>query len=75
MKQENPNDPRRRAIIASALIVPLGLVAPDDADAWAERLDAHDVEYRGPLDRPDGARQIFLRDPDDHVIELLEPAD
>ncbi|MDX1682937.1 MAG: VOC family protein [Phycisphaeraceae bacterium] len=42
----------------------------DDDDAFARRLDEHDVEYRGPRPRPDGATQIFLRDPDGHVIEL-----
>jgi catechol 2,3-dioxygenase-like lactoylglutathione lyase family enzyme len=28
------------------------------------------VEFSGPNGRPDGAMQIFLRDPDGHVIEL-----
>ena len=45
-----------------------------DADAWATRLGDHGVTFEGPNSRPDGARQIFLRDPDGHVIELLELA-
>ena len=42
----------------------------DDLVAWAEHLRACDVPFEGPRDRPDGAQQIFLRDPDGHVIEL-----
>ncbi|MEX0887090.1 MAG: VOC family protein [Phycisphaeraceae bacterium] len=41
-----------------------------DADATAEALERAGVEFRGPRARPDGAMQIFLRDPDGHVIEL-----
>ena len=46
-------------------------LAIDDAVAWAARLRACGVAFDGPRPRPDGARQIFLRDPDGHVIELL----
>jgi lactoylglutathione lyase len=49
-------------------------VAVDSAVLWAERLREHAVEFDGPRPRPDGALQIFLADPDGHVIELLEPA-
>ena len=49
-------------------------VAVDDADEWAERLAAHGIECDGPRPRPDGAFQVFLRDPDGHVIELLQHA-
>ncbi len=45
-----------------------------DADAWATRLGDHGVTFKGPNSRPDGAKQIFFRDPDGHVIELLEHA-
>jgi catechol 2,3-dioxygenase-like lactoylglutathione lyase family enzyme len=49
-------------------------LAVTDLDAWLERLRAHGVAASGPRQRPDGARQVFLRDPDGHVIELLERA-
>lgn len=29
-----------------------------------------EIEFRGPTLRPDGVEQIFLRDPDGHVVEL-----
>ena len=46
----------------------------DDIDAWADHLRDAGVDYTGPKPRPDGAQQIFLRDPDEHVIELCTPA-
>ena len=49
-------------------------VAVDSAAAWAQRLREFEIPFEGPNPRPDGATQIFLRDPDGHVIELLEPA-
>ena len=48
----------------------------DDTDAEVERLvDETDTELlRGPLDSTGaGARVAFITDPDDHVIELVEP--
>jgi len=45
------------------------LLVESIADA-EKRLRAHRVEFTGPKQRPDGAMQIFLRDPDGHVIEL-----
>lgn len=41
-------------------------------DRWCERLSQAGVEVRGPKPRADGARQLFVRDPDGHVLELLE---
>ena len=41
-----------------------------DIQAAARHLQARGVKFRGPIDRPDGAQQIFLEDPDGHVIEL-----
>lgn len=43
-------------------------------DALAARLAELGHEHRGPLLRPDSARQVFVRDPDGHEIELLEYA-
>lgn len=45
----------------------------DDIDTWEQHLIAHEVEYLPRRIRPDGATQIFLKDPDGHVIELCTP--
>lgn len=45
----------------------------DDLDAAQARLNAHDVQLiGGPMPRGDGYDQIFLCDPDGHVIELFQ---
>lgn len=45
----------------------------DDLDAWEEHLRARGVAYQARRDRPDGAQQVFLADPDGHHIELCTP--
>lgn len=45
----------------------------DDMAAWQSHLRAKGIEIRGPQPRPDGATQIFIRDPDGHTIELFTP--
>ncbi|MFO1054498.1 MAG: VOC family protein [Planctomycetota bacterium] len=40
--------------------------------AWHARLHAAGTELHGPVLRPDGATQLFARDPDGHWLELLE---
>ena len=45
----------------------------DDLDAWLKRFQGAGLEVVGPRRRPDGATQIFVRDPDGHVIELFTP--
>lgn len=42
----------------------------DDLDAFVAHLQQKNIEFTGPKPRPDGVRQVFLRDPDGHVIEL-----
>lgn len=42
----------------------------DDIQAAARHLQAKGATFRGPILRPDGAHQIFLKDPDGHVVEL-----
>jgi catechol 2,3-dioxygenase-like lactoylglutathione lyase family enzyme len=37
-----------------------------------ESLRKSGIAFQGPFDRPDGARQIFLTDPDGYVIELCQ---
>jgi len=44
-----------------------------DIDNAASELREKGIEFGGPKPRPDGAMQIFLRDPDGHVIELCTP--
>ena len=41
-----------------------------DIQAAAGHLKAKGIKFRGPLDRPDGAQQIFLEDPDGHMVEI-----
>jgi catechol 2,3-dioxygenase-like lactoylglutathione lyase family enzyme len=45
----------------------------DDLAAWESHLRALGAEFRAPKPRPDGAMQLFLADPDGHVIELFTP--
>jgi len=45
----------------------------DDLDAWNRHLDSAEAEHLPRKRRPDGAWQLFLRDPDGHVIELFTP--
>ena len=45
----------------------------DDLDAWERHLDSLGAKRLPRKRRPDGAWQVFLRDPDDHVIELFTP--
>jgi len=45
----------------------------DDLAAARERLAGHGVEeFSGPMPRGDGVVQIYVRDPDGHLIELFE---
>ena len=46
----------------------------EDLDAWLKHFRTVGIDpMRGPVRRPDGATQVFLRDPDGHVIELFTP--
>ncbi|MSU42359.1 MAG: glyoxalase [Pedosphaera sp.] len=42
----------------------------DDMDAWEAHLRALNVEYLPRRTRPDGAWQIYVKDPDGHTIEI-----
>ncbi|MGV3773688.1 MAG: VOC family protein [Verrucomicrobiales bacterium] len=46
-----------------------------DLKPWVEHLTTLEVPFAPPKARPDGAMQLFLRDPDGHVIELFTPPD
>ncbi len=44
----------------------------EDAYAASDALRERGVtDFRGPAPRPDGAVQVFLQDPDGHLIELV----
>jgi lactoylglutathione lyase len=43
----------------------------EDVAAWEQHLRDIGAEFRPKKQRPDGAWQIFLRDPDGHIIELF----
>ncbi len=45
----------------------------DDIEAWEEHLKKTGAQFRLKKQRPDGAWQIFLCDPDGHFIELFTP--
>jgi lactoylglutathione lyase len=45
----------------------------DDIDAWEKHLSQQQAEHLPRKIRPDGAYQIFLKDPDGHYIELCTP--
>src|SRR5262245_27224157 len=47
----------------------------DDLDSWEKHLDTLAIGHLPRKRRPDGAFQLFLRDPDGHVIELFTPPD
>ena len=44
----------------------------DDANHCAEILSSHNIEIlSGPRQRPDGAIQLYIADPDGHIVELF----
>jgi catechol 2,3-dioxygenase-like lactoylglutathione lyase family enzyme len=44
-----------------------------DLESWEAHLQKTGADFRPRKQRPDGAWQVFLRDPDGHVIELFTP--
>ncbi len=45
----------------------------DDLSSWEAHFRIVGVEFRPRKQRPDGAWQVFLSDPDGHVVELFTP--
>jgi catechol 2,3-dioxygenase-like lactoylglutathione lyase family enzyme len=64
---------RRNPVISSSRGTHFALKV-DELDAWDAHLQKMGAQFAPRKMRPDGAWQIFLRDPDDHVIELYQPA-
>jgi catechol 2,3-dioxygenase-like lactoylglutathione lyase family enzyme len=48
-------------------------LAVEDLEAAAAHLRSLEVEFDGPAPRPDGVPQLFLLDPDGHIVELCCP--
>lgn len=46
----------------------------EDLPSWLKHFSTLGIDVLGPKERPDRATQIFIRDPDGHVIELFTPA-
>lgn len=44
-----------------------------EIEAWEKHLTSVAADFQPKKRRPDGAWQIFLRDPDSHTIELCSP--
>ena len=47
----------------------------DELDSWEAHLKKMGADFRPKKQRPDGAWQVFLHDPDGHVVELFTPSD
>jgi lactoylglutathione lyase len=45
----------------------------DELDSWEAHFQKLGADARPRKERPDGAWQVFLRDPDGHVVELFTP--
>lgn len=45
----------------------------ENLDSWEAHLQKVGAPFRPRKHRPDGAWQVFLRDPDGHMIELFTP--
>lgn len=45
----------------------------DDFDAWEQHLTASGAKFAPRRQRPDGALQLFVLDPDGHYVELCTP--
>jgi catechol 2,3-dioxygenase-like lactoylglutathione lyase family enzyme len=48
-------------------------VAEADLDAWRARLESHGVEVLSTVTWERGARSLYFRDPDGHLLELATP--
>jgi catechol 2,3-dioxygenase-like lactoylglutathione lyase family enzyme len=46
-------------------------IAAEDLQPWRERLAGEGVALEGSVDWPGGARSLYFRDPDQHLVELI----
>ena len=45
-------------------------ISKDEVDSWRARLAKHDVDLLSEISWETGARSLYFRDPDGHMIEL-----
>ena len=48
-------------------------IASDDVTPWAHRLEAEGITIESVVNWPGGARSLYFRDPDGHLVELMSP--
>jgi len=48
-------------------------VSAEDIEPWRTHLDRHGVEIEGEVKWPQGARSLYFRDPDGHLLEVVSP--
>ena len=75
----------QRGLSSEASVLPFGVIPPsdavgqqhvafgfqpDDLDEWRERLRLHEVAIESAIGWPEGGQSLYVRDPDQHSIEL-----
>mgnify|MGYP002851671999 CR=1 FL=1 len=61
-------------VLAGGPLDHIGIIVPsaEDVDRWADYLGAHGVELKAaPRTHRDGARSLYLRDPDGNVVQII----
>lgn len=48
-------------------------IAAEDFDAWTERLQSEGIAVESTMTWDGGARSMYFRDPDQHLVELITP--
>ena len=48
-------------------------ITAEEVDPWQKRLAAEGVTVESVVSWPGGARSIYFRDPDQHLLELMSP--
>jgi catechol 2,3-dioxygenase-like lactoylglutathione lyase family enzyme len=70
------------AILPGGIIPPHGAfgrshlafsIKGEDVESWEKRLTAEGVAVESVVTWPGGARSLYFRDPDQHLVELISP--
>jgi catechol 2,3-dioxygenase-like lactoylglutathione lyase family enzyme len=48
-------------------------ITAEDIEPWRERLTGEGVAVESTVSWPGGARSLYFRDPDQHLVELITP--
>jgi catechol 2,3-dioxygenase-like lactoylglutathione lyase family enzyme len=48
-------------------------ISPEDVEAWQDRLLSEGVTVESRVTWPRGAKSVYFRDPDNHLVELMTP--